>query len=125
LVATFYFSDISPILFLYDYTVKTRLDFPKMCGILTVRFAIVVNLNKGKMKMDERIDINANICHGKPVIKGTRVLVSNILGALSAGESIDEILEDYPNISRQDVYATIEFGAELSRFEESPYKATV
>ena len=72
--------------------------------------------------MNDRISINPNVCHGKPVIKGTRVLVGNILGALGSGDTIEEILEDYPNISRQDVLAAIEFGGQLSRFEEAPYE---
>ena len=72
--------------------------------------------------MNNRISINANICHGKPVIKGTRVLVSNILGALASGDSIDSILEDYPSISREDVMAALDFGASLARFEEIPYE---
>lgn len=58
--------------------------------------------------MNNRIHISPNSCHGKPIIKGTRVLVNNILGALSAGDTIEQILEDYPNISREDVYAAIE-----------------
>jgi len=75
--------------------------------------------------MHERIEINPNICHGKPVIKGTRVLVSNLLGALSGGDTIETLLEDYPNITREDVLAALAFGGELSRFQESPYEAFV
>ena len=58
--------------------------------------------------MNSRISINPNICHGKPVITGTRVLVSNILGALAAGETQDEIIEDYPNITEEDILAVSE-----------------
>ncbi|MFW5802684.1 MAG: DUF433 domain-containing protein [Verrucomicrobiota bacterium] len=72
--------------------------------------------------MNERISINPNVCHGKPVIRGTRVLVGNILGALGSGDTIDEIIEDYPNISREDVLAAIDFGGQLSRFEEGAYE---
>ncbi len=72
--------------------------------------------------MNNRIEINPRICHGKPVIKGTRVLVGNILGALGSGDTIEEVLEDYPNISREDILAAIEFGGQLSRFEEVPYE---
>ncbi len=72
--------------------------------------------------MNDRITIDAKICHGKPVIKGTRVLVANILGALGSGNTIEEILQDYPNITREDVLAAIDFGAQLSRFEELPYE---
>ena len=49
--------------------------------------------------MNERIEINPNVCHGSPVIRGTRVLVSQILGALSGGDSVETVLEDYPSIT--------------------------
>lgn len=71
--------------------------------------------------MRNRISINPGVCHGKPVVKGTRVLVSNILGSLASGESIKEILEDYPNIKEEDVYAALEFGSVLSSFESYEY----
>lgn len=72
--------------------------------------------------MNNRISINPNVCHGKPVIKGTRVLVSNILGALSGGDTIDKIIEDYPNITHDDVLAALQFGSELANFETVEYK---
>lgn len=75
--------------------------------------------------MIERISINPNICHGKPVIKGTRVLVSNILGALASGETFQEIMEDYPNISKEDILAALSFGSHLSNFESLPYDLKV
>lgn len=71
--------------------------------------------------MPDRITINPNICHGKPVIKGTRVLVSNILGYLASGNTIEELLEDFPNITKEDVLAAISFGSHLSNFESFPY----
>ena len=72
--------------------------------------------------MNDRISINPNVCHGKPVIKGTRVLVSIILGALAGGDTIDQILEDYPNITREDILAALQFGSELSNFETIVYE---
>lgn len=59
--------------------------------------------------MNPRLTINPAICHGKPVMRGTRVLVSRILGALGCGDSIEAVLEDYPNIIRRDVAADLEF----------------
>ena len=73
----------------------------------------------------DRIIIDPNICHGKPVIKGTRVLVSNILGALASGETFEQIIEDYPNISKDDILATLSFGSNLSNFESYPYDVKV
>jgi len=72
--------------------------------------------------LDSHIEINPNICHGKPVIRGTRVLVSTILGALGAGDSIETVLEDYPNITAEDLRAALAFAGDLSRFEEAPYE---
>ncbi len=68
--------------------------------------------------MTERISMSPNVCHGKPVIRGTRVLVGNILGALAGGETMDQVQEDYPGITRADVYAALRFAGELAQCEE-------
>lgn len=70
--------------------------------------------------MNERILIDSNICHGKPVIKNTRVLVSNILADLAIGLTFDEIIKNYPNITVEDVKAALQFGSELAQFELYP-----
>ncbi len=73
--------------------------------------------------MNARISIDPGVCHGKPVIRGTRVLVSTLLGALAGGDSIDAVLEDYPNVTREDIAAALEFASHLSDFQESSYVA--
>lgn len=71
-----------------------------------------------------RIQIDPMICrHGKPVIRGTRVMVSALLGALAAGDSMETILEDYPNVTLEDIRAALSFAEELARFEEIPYES--
>jgi len=55
--------------------------------------------------MTDRISIDPDVCHGKPVIAGTRVLVSTLLGALAGGDSVEEVIADYPNITREDIAA--------------------
>lgn len=45
--------------------------------------------------MTDGISMDATVCHGKPVIAGTRVLVTTILGALAGGDSVAEVAEDY------------------------------
>ena len=62
------------------------------------------------------------ICHGKPVVKGTRVMVATILGALAGRDTIEMILEDYPNLEREDIAAALAFASELSQFEDIPYQ---
>ena len=63
--------------------------------------------------MNERIQIDPLICHGKPVIRGTRVLVSSLLGALGAGDSIETVLADYPNVTLEDLQAAMAFPAAI------------
>ncbi|OHD56623.1 MAG: antitoxin [Spirochaetes bacterium GWF1_49_6] len=70
--------------------------------------------------MKQRVVIDPNICHGKPVIKGTRVLISNLIADLASGLSIDEIIVNYPNVSREDIQAALSFAGELTRFETYP-----
>ena len=67
--------------------------------------------------MNERITINPNICHGKPVIRNTRVLISNILADLASGQNEDQIIKSYPNITKEDIKAALELGSELTQFE--------
>ena len=73
--------------------------------------------------MSSRISIDSAICHGKPVITGTRVLVSTLLGALAGGDSIETVLEDYPTVTREDIAAALEFAKELSDYQVRPYEA--
>lgn len=75
------------------------------------------------MDMNERIQIDPEICHGKPVIRGTRVLVSVILGALAAGDSSEMILEDYPGIAKADLAAALEFASQMTNYQELVYDA--
>jgi len=63
----------------------------------------------------ERITIDPLICHGKPVIRGLRYPVENMLQLLSAGMSIEEILADYADLEREDLLAVLAFAAQLSQ----------
>lgn len=63
----------------------------------------------------QRISINPQVCFGKPCIKGTRIWVSLILDFLADGMRIEELLEEYPQLTEEDVRAAIACGAEMSR----------
>lgn len=63
----------------------------------------------------KRITINPEICHGKPVIRGLRYPVENLLELLSSGMSIEEILEDYPDLERDDLLAALAYAALLTK----------
>jgi uncharacterized protein (DUF433 family) len=62
-----------------------------------------------------RISIDPNVCFGKPCIRGTRIWVSLILDLLASGETQERILEEYPQLTHEDILATIAYGAEMSR----------
>ncbi len=60
-----------------------------------------------------RITIDKGICHGKPTIRGLRYPVENMLELLASGMSINELLEDYPDLEREDFLACIEYATKL------------
>lgn len=68
----------------------------------------------------ERISVNPKVCHGKPCIKGTRIMVSQVLDLLSEGVTVEGITsEDYfPDVSREDVLACVAFANQLVKEEE-------
>ena len=66
----------------------------------------------------ERIGIDPAVCHGKPCIKGTRIMVGVILDNLADGLTPEQIVEEYPPLSPQDVHAAIAYAAALAREEE-------
>ncbi len=61
----------------------------------------------------ERITIDDNICNGRPTIRGTRITVQTILDFLSAGDSPEDILQQYPSLESDDIKASIRFAADL------------
>lgn len=69
------------------------------------------------MSWREYIESNPNILKGKPRIKGTRIPVSLILGYLAQGSSIEEILEEFPDLTREQILACLDYARDLSEFE--------
>lgn len=59
--------------------------------------------------------MDSSICHGKPVIRGLRYPVENILEWLSSGMSVEEILADYGDLEREDIMAALEFATQLTK----------
>ena len=64
-------------------------------------------------KLTDRISIDEKICNGKPIIRGKRITVQTVLEFLSAGESVEEILKQYPTLEREDITACLEFATAL------------
>ena len=66
----------------------------------------------------ERITMDPNIMLGKPVIKGTRIPVYMVLNLLGEGLAFEEIIRQYPDLTKQDILAAIKFAARFTNFEE-------
>ena len=64
------------------------------------------------MARRNRIEINPAICGGKAVIQGTRIMVRSILGMVAGGYTAEEVVESYPELSREDV-AVIQHAARI------------
>ncbi|MDL5055658.1 DUF433 domain-containing protein [Oscillatoria laete-virens NRMC-F 0139] len=63
----------------------------------------------------DRIESHPDICNGKPVVKGTRITVSTILEFLSAGDSHEDILKGYPQLSREDILACLQYAQKMTQ----------
>jgi Uncharacterized conserved protein len=63
------------------------------------------------MEVMNRIEVHPDICNGKPVVKGTRITVQTILEFLAAGDSYQDILNAYPSLTQEDIYACIDYAS--------------
>jgi uncharacterized protein (DUF433 family) len=63
--------------------------------------------------MLSRINVHPDICNGRPIIANTRITVQTIMEFLGAGDSMEEVLEEYPSLQREDIYACMLFVAKL------------
>jgi uncharacterized protein (DUF433 family) len=63
--------------------------------------------------MSERIVIDPDICNGRPVVRGTRISAQTVLEFLAAGDSIEDLLAEYPALTRADVQACLDYASRL------------
>lgn len=67
----------------------------------------------------QRISIDPAVCGGKPCIRGHRIWVSLILDFLANGDTVAEILKEYPQLAEEDIRACLAYGAEMAREPDS------
>jgi uncharacterized protein (DUF433 family) len=75
-------------------------------------FPLLLDQNE-ETPMKSSITVDPDICNGKPIIADTRISVQTVMEFLAAGDSIEEILEEYPSLSREDIYACLQFATKL------------
>lgn len=60
-----------------------------------------------RIAMEDRIVIDPAVCNGRPVVRGTRIAVQTVLEFLGAGDSFEDVLEEYPTLTKEDILACI------------------
>ena len=73
----------------------------------------------------ERISVDPNICHGQACIKGTRIPVYQIVRMLANGDTIEDLLKEYPSITREDILACLDYAASLAEEQVSPIESSL
>ena len=73
--------------------------------------------------MHERITIDSNVCHGQACVKGTRIPVHLILRMLANGDTIEDLLVEYPSLTQEDIHACFDYGAALAEEQVTPLEA--
>jgi len=68
----------------------------------------------------ERISIDPNICHGQACVKGTRIAVHQIVRMLANGDTVQELLTEYPSLSQEDIMACLDYAADLAEEQVIP-----
>jgi uncharacterized protein (DUF433 family) len=74
--------------------------------------------------IEDWITIDPAVCHGKPVIRGTRIMVSNILSLLAGGYTIAQILDYYPELSEEGLKGALEYAIQVVGEEEVVLRGT-
>ena len=72
--------------------------------------------------MKNLITIDPAICNGRPVVRGTRITVQTVMEFLAAGDTVDDVLEEYPTLTREDVLACMDWASRLmaNHFQIAP-----
>jgi uncharacterized protein (DUF433 family) len=71
----------------------------------------------------DRIAINSSICHGQACVKGTRIPVHQVVRMLASGDTVEDLLAEYPSLSREDIMACLDYAAALAEEQVTPIEA--
>ncbi len=70
--------------------------------------------------MFERISLDPKVCHGQACVKGTRIPVHQIVRMLASGDTVEDLLREYPSLNREDILACLDYAASLAEEEVTP-----
>lgn len=72
------------------------------------------------VKWQDYVESTPDVLRGKPRLKGTRISVSLVLGYLAEGHSAENIIAEYPDLTKQHIAACLDYARELAAFEVDP-----
>lgn len=81
--------------------------------VLLPSLALVIGIVTEGTVMDDRIVVDSKICSGKPTVRGTRIMVKNILGMVAGGDTVARIVDRYPELTVLDVTAALEYASQV------------
>jgi len=73
--------------------------------------------------MYKRITVDPKVCHGQACIRGTRIPVYQIVRMLANGDTVEELLAEYPSLERDDIIACLNYAASLAEEQVTPIEA--
>lgn len=73
--------------------------------------------------MFERISVDPKVCHGQACVKGTRIPVHQIVRMLANGDTVEDLLREYPSLNREDILACLDYAASLAEEEITPLES--
>jgi uncharacterized protein (DUF433 family) len=83
-----------------------------------------ITYNSGVVIMYERISIDPKVCHGQACVRGTRIPVHQIVRMLANRDTIEDLLEEYPSLEREDILACLDYVASLAEELVTPIDAS-
>jgi len=75
-----------------------------------------------KHLLANRITTNPTICHGKPTIRNTRYMVESILEYLAGGDTIEDLLHEFPDLNEKDIFACIAYANKVIKFKNISFE---
>ena len=73
--------------------------------------------------MNELITVDPGVCHGQACIKGTRIPVHQIIHMMANGDSMEDILKEYPSLGNDDIFACLDYAATLAEEQITPIES--
>ncbi len=70
-------------------------------------------MNTNRVRWQNRIEVSPDLHHGDPCIKGTRIPVKTIIGSLADGMTPEDIMAEYPQLTREDILAALAYAADM------------